>query len=241
MGTLLRLAALASLALVGACAGGGTATTPVPRQTAGAAASDAPGSPPTATPSTRPVSGPPTLIPDDVGLPHQWTWPDADAPDRQPLFAFCLDPGPRLRPPDTTDYRGRSRTTRLATRTESLGVYPDRRRAARAILAWRRQASTCANGDLLGHTGERYEWSVVALTVRGADEAWLAREVGSTLHLRDGRVMASTTVVARVGTAVYAEHTRRATRRGAAAMSARTTAEIASVTAYVPSLAELDR
>ena len=123
------------------------------------------------------------------------------------------------------------------SRSESLGVYVDRRRAARAILAWRRQAATCANGTFLGHTGEHYEWSIVEVTVRGADEAWLGSQLGSSVHLRDGRVIISTTVVARVGTAVYAEHTRRATRHGDAAMSARTTGEVESVAAYVPTLA----
>ena len=57
---------------------------------------------------------------------------------------------------------------------------------------------------------------------------------------RDGRVMSSTTVVVRVGTAVYAEHTRRPTPSSAAALSTRTEAEIDSVASYVPTLAPFE-
>ena len=177
------------------------------------------------------------MIGDDIGLPHQWTWRDTDDATRQPLSAFCPDPPPALRPPDTTDHRARSEIRRRASRTEALGVYSDPQQAGRAILAWRRQATACADGGALGHTGEPYEWSVVEVTVPGVDEAWLGRELGSTLRLRDGRVMSSTTVVVRVGTAVYAEHTRRPTPSNAAALSTRTEAEIDSVVSYVPTLA----
>ncbi|RYC12999.1 hypothetical protein [Nocardioides zhouii] len=232
MGAAVRLAALAALALVSACATDGAGTTPAPDRTTFTTA----GSTPTATPTRRPAAGPPTAIGDDIGLPHQWTWRDSDDASRQPLFDFCLETGARLRPPATTDFRGRIETKRRASRSESLGIYADRHRAARAIRAWRRQAATCANGDSLGHTGEHYEWSIVEVTVPGADEAWLGREIGSNLRLRDGRIMVSTTVVARVGTAVYSKDTRRAVRRGATAMSARTAAEIASLAAYVPTL-----
>ncbi len=75
----------------------------------------------TSTPAVELAAGQPTHVLDDLALRTMDLGRHRDA-SRQPLPSFCLDPPPHLRPPDTTDVRGRTRSRGRASRSEVLGV-----------------------------------------------------------------------------------------------------------------------
>lgn len=186
-------------------------------------------------PSSSPSTGPVT-IPPEVRLPHEGVWRRSSQRDTQPLPSVCVDPGPDLYPPDTTDHRGAYVVGSGWGRSESLGVYRDRRRSRRAITVWRQQLARCAGPGSFNHVGEPYEWFVDAVAIRGGDEAWQAHELSAVEDDGVTRTISFVTVV-RVGNAVYVRSDRRvALSHDDDTIAATSTAEISSIAAFVPML-----
>ena len=178
-----------------------------------------------------------TTIPPDVHLPHEGTWQGGDPLSTGVLPAMCVDPGPDLYPPDTTDQRDVHGTVGDgSTHGESMGVYRDRRAARRAVEVWRRQTARCGHG--LDHVGSPQEWTVRSVAISGADEAWQGYDLGRPAPGQEDLAPAVPFItVARVGNAVYVEISRHPGRFDEASLVAWGEAEIASVAAYVPTLA----
>lgn len=204
--------------------------------TSGASTSRDP-APETTEPAVPTSPGPLTTIPPDVRLPHEATWQAGDPVSTDALPQMCVDPGPDLHPPDTTDQKDVHGTVvDGSTRGESLGVYRDRRAARWAVEVWRRQTARC--GHRLDHAGYPQEWTVRKVAISGADEAWQGYDIGTPAPGQEDLAPAVPFItVARVGNAVYVESSRHPGRFDDASLVALGEAEITSVAASVPALA----
>ena len=211
----------------------GSASEPTPTET--------PTVTPTATPTESPSpspSGPPTTIPADVRLPHQGSWEAGDPLYADALPEMCVDPGPDLYPPGTTERRVfYERSADGTGRSESLGLFDDDRAARRAVEVWRLQTARCGHG--LNHVGSPQDWVMRAVEMAGTDEAWQSYDIGRpAAGQEDMSASVPFTTVVRVGNAVYVETANPMAEPDAPVIRALRDAEVASVAAYVPTLSE---
>jgi hypothetical protein len=205
----------------------------------GEVASETPRETPTHTPepvATATPSGPLTTIPPEVRLPHEQSWEAGDPLRTDALPEMCIDPGPDLYPPDTTDRHAFYGTTADGTRRgESLALFSDARSARRAVEVWRLQTARCGHG--LNHVGSPQDWVVRAVEIGGADEAWQSVDIGRPgPGQKDMSAYVPFTTAVRVGSAVYVETAFPVAEPDDAVVRALADAEVASVAAFVPTL-----